>query len=710
MPSIAPARPAAGPTTAEPSLDLLDLSVIIVNYNVRAFLEQALSSVERACEGLVAEVFVVDNNSVDGSVEMVRERFPDVEVIANETNVGFGRANNQAIRRARGRYLLILNPDTIVQEDTFHTLVRFMEAHPDAGALGCKILNPDGTFAPESRRTFPMPAVAFYRVTGLSRLFPRSRIFGRYNLTYLPQDEVTEVDALSGSCMLVRRAALYVSHARAETLRADGLDPARQAPAGGDGLAAGFDGAGLFDEDFFMYGEDLDWCYRIQEAGWRIYYTPETQIIHYKGECTKQGELRYVRLFYGAMLQFTDKHFHGRYSRLFAHLLRVGIVLRAGLSVIGNTLRRWQDPILELLVVLALMARAGAFSAARAGKTFAPLFYQAVVPAYALLTIGCIAAVGGYRRYRRRIRPALTGVGAAFLIVAAASFLFKDIAFSRAAVRRGFGASAGALAGLRRLRRDRRRGPKRALLVGRDAEVRRLQGQLLRRPGATFRLVGYVPPEEELADRPVRSGGVPRLGARRQLRDLVRVRRIDEVVFAAADMSNQTMFHLIQQLRDLPVQFKILANEGDHIIGKASIEDLTTLSLIEAEATLRGLRSPLARRVFEVPMALLGLLLHLPVVAVDRLGGGARPGWRRLRAATAQAADVLLGARALVGYDPDGPARPPEEWGLKPGVFSITEVRAGGDADAEEAYWFYAEHQSALLDLDLIVRALRSAA
>ncbi|MEO1477833.1 MAG: glycosyltransferase family 2 protein, partial [Bacteroidota bacterium] len=175
--------------------DTLDVSVVIVNYNVRGFLEQALSSVQRAVRSLRAEVFVVDNNSVDGSVAMVRERFPDVHVIANRENVGFARANNQAIREARGRYLFILNPDTLVQEDTLDRMVAFMDAHPDAGAVGCRILNPDGTFAPESRRAFPTPSVAFYRMTGLARLFPHSPTFGRYNLTYLPKDEVCEVDA-----------------------------------------------------------------------------------------------------------------------------------------------------------------------------------------------------------------------------------------------------------------------------------------------------------------------------------------------------------------------------------------------------------------------------------------------------------------------------------------------------------------------------------
>src|SRR6056297_2802194 len=182
--------PSPLPPPTQPAVDVVDVSVIVVNYNVREFLEQALDSVERASAGLSIETFVVDNNSVDGSAAMVRERFPDAQVIANEENVGFGRANNQAIQQACGRYLLILNPDTLLQEDTLRTFVDFMDAQPDAGAAGCRILNPDGTFAPESRRAFPTPSVALYRMTGLSRLFPHSKTFGRYNLTYLPIDEV----------------------------------------------------------------------------------------------------------------------------------------------------------------------------------------------------------------------------------------------------------------------------------------------------------------------------------------------------------------------------------------------------------------------------------------------------------------------------------------------------------------------------------------
>ncbi|MEM6328269.1 MAG: glycosyltransferase family 2 protein, partial [Bacteroidota bacterium] len=357
----------------------VDVSVVIVTYNVREFLEQALESVERASAGLTVETWVVDNDSADGTAEMVRQRFPDVHYVLNEENVGFATANNQALRQMNGRYALVLNPDTILQEDTLRELVAFMDAHPDTGAAGCRILNPDGTFAPESRRAFPTPAVAFYRLTGLSRLFPHSPTVGRYNLTYLPQDEVCEVDALSGSCMMVRREAILDETSETDATEAVAPHHTRTA-------------AGLLDEAFFMYGEDLDWCYRIQQAGWAIRYTPATQIVHYKGESTKKGDLRYVRLFYGAMLRFVEKHLtsdgHSVIGRaasvLLAMGIRAGIVARAGMAAVARVSRAIAPLVLDgTLGWMALAAAALAWSLPR-GFTFDAPFYILVLPLYAL--------------------------------------------------------------------------------------------------------------------------------------------------------------------------------------------------------------------------------------------------------------------------------------------------------------------------------------
>ncbi|MBK6837941.1 MAG: glycosyltransferase family 2 protein [Bacteroidetes bacterium] len=263
----------------------MKLSVVIVNYNVKYFLEQCLHSVQKAAGGIETEIWVVDNNSVDGSVEMVREKFPSVKIIANTDNKGFSKANNQAIHLSTGDYVLLLNPDTVVEEDTFRKMLQFMDAHPDAGGLGVKMIDGTGKFLPESKRGLPTPTVAFYKIFGLSALFPKSKTFGKYHLGYLDQNAINPVDVLAGAFMLIRKDVLQK--------------------------------IGLLDEDFFMYGEDIDLSYRITKAGYKNYYFPDARIIHYKGESTKKSSVNYVFVFYNAMIIFAKKHFSKSNASLF---------------------------------------------------------------------------------------------------------------------------------------------------------------------------------------------------------------------------------------------------------------------------------------------------------------------------------------------------------------------------------------------------------
>ena len=281
------------------------LSVIIVNYNVKYYLEQCLESVRRASRGLQVEVFVVDNLSTDGSVSYLEERFPEVHFIANQENVGFARANNQAIRLSTGRYVLLLNPDTIVVEDTFTDFISFMDAHPEAGGAGAYMLRYNGSFAPESRRALPTPFVSFCKMSGLAALFPKSRVFGRYYMQYLDEQQVNEIEIISGAFMWLRREAL--------------------------------DKAGLLDEDFFMYGEDIDLSYRILKSGYKNYFLP-SRMLHYKGESTEKSSYRYVYTFYEAMRLFFRKHY-AHYSFLVSLPINLAIWARSFMAYLGNQLR-----------------------------------------------------------------------------------------------------------------------------------------------------------------------------------------------------------------------------------------------------------------------------------------------------------------------------------------------------------------------------------
>lgn len=665
------------PSKDAPVHDHPDVSVIIVNYNVKEFLQQALQSVEKASETLATEVFVVDNDSADGSVDMVRAKFPTVRVIANDHNAGFARANNQAIRLATGRYLLILNPDTIVSEDTLTTLVAFMDAHPDAGAAGCRILNPDGAFARESRRAFPTPSVAFFRMTGLSRLFPGSRLFGRYNLTYLPVNETAEVDALSGSCMMVRHSAIV------------GCGEAPRQPMVNGKPRPFREGAGLMDEDFFMYGEDLDWCCRIQKAGWKIYYTPDTHIIHYKGASTKKSELRYVRLFYGAMMRFAEKHLDDGYPRPVLWMLRFAVVGHGALAALHTALRRLAPLLLDVALVWAVVMGLGELRAAQSGASFPDLFYWLIAPGFALIAAIAIAMLGGYRGHRRRLGPVWIGVGASFLLLAATSFFVKEIAFSRAIVLASFPGSALVLSAVRLLRRLRRRGLRRTLFVGDAEEMTRLPSVLRQREREHFELVGYVSQED--------SAPTPRLGGLHHLRDLVLLRGIDDVVFGASGLSNQVIFTLMQRLRGLPARTHILPER-------------TGARLLFAEDILGAPRSPEARRVFDVMIAILAGVTN-PFIALLARGRHERSFFRLLAERTSQWRHVMAGRRTLVGYHTEDGFLPPPEWQLEPGVFAITETRARrlrmAPQEAERAYWYYVRNQSAFLDWMIVVQSIR---
>jgi GT2 family glycosyltransferase len=271
------------------------VSIVVVNYNVKYFLEQCLLSVQKAVNGMDAEVFVVDNHSEDGSVEYLSPKFPDVVFIANDRNPGFAIANNQAIKQCKGEYVLLLNPDTIIGEESIRTLCFFMDEHPEAGGVGVKMIDGHGVFLPESKRSFPSPWVSFCKLFGLGRLSPKSKVFARYSLLYLSPDKQHKVDVLAGAFMLLRHEAL--------------------------------DKTGLLDESFFMYGEDIDLSYRLTLEGYTNYYVPE-RILHYKGESTKRGDSRFIKSFYGAMLIFYKKYYP-RSGRLVSFFIRLAIRLKA---------------------------------------------------------------------------------------------------------------------------------------------------------------------------------------------------------------------------------------------------------------------------------------------------------------------------------------------------------------------------------------------
>lgn len=286
----------------------MDLSIIIVNYNTCQITSDAIRSIFKSHTSYTYEVIVVDNHSTDDSVETISKYFPNVSLIRNPENIGFARANNQAIRVAKSKYILLLNSDTVIKPDTLQVMVSFMNQHPKAGASGCKVVLPDGNLDRACRRGFPTPSASFYYLTGLAHLFPKNPRFNQYQLTHLDPDQSYPVDCLVGAFMLVRREV--------------------------------FEQIGLLDEDFFMYGEDVDWCFRIKQGGWDIIYYPKTSIIHYKGASSRRKPYKIVYEFHRAMYLFHRKHFQKKYPMIVNGLVYSGIFLKLLLELIKNAGKR----------------------------------------------------------------------------------------------------------------------------------------------------------------------------------------------------------------------------------------------------------------------------------------------------------------------------------------------------------------------------------
>lgn len=286
----------------------MKLSIVIVNYNVKFFLEQCLCSVKHAIELIDAEVLVIDNCSTDNSINYLQNKFEWVKFIPNKTNEGFAKANNSALKQCSGDYILFLNPDTILPEDILKNCINFFEQNNNTGAIGVRMIDGSGNFLPESKRAFPNAMVSFFKLCGFADVFPKSKIFNKYALGFLPEKETHEVDVLCGAFFMAKRNIL-------EQL-------------------------GGFDEAFFMYGEDIDLSYRIQKSGYRICYLGSETIIHFKGESARKGNLNYVRIFYQAMSVFVKKHYTGSNARLMNMFLQIGIYVRAGISLVASPFRR----------------------------------------------------------------------------------------------------------------------------------------------------------------------------------------------------------------------------------------------------------------------------------------------------------------------------------------------------------------------------------
>lgn len=621
------------------------LSVVIVNYNVKYFLEQALRSVEKAIEGMDAEVWVVDNNSVDGSVAMVQEKFAWVKVMANKDNVGFSRANNQAIRQSKSDYVLLLNPDTVLQEDSLKKCVAFMDMRADVGALGVRMIDGKGKFLPESKRGLPSPAVALYKMTGLSGLFPKSRVFGRYHLKYLSEHETHEVDVLSGAFMMMRSSAL--------------------------------DQVGLLDEDYFMYGEDIDLSYRIMLGGYKNVYFADTTIIHYKGESTKRKSANYVKVFYNAMVLFAKKHYSSSMAGWFAFFIQMAIYLRAGLAFFARLAEQIWLPLLDFGLIVA-----GYVGIAKYWELYHKFvrgyypaeFYGVHVPLYALVAIFMVWITGGYDRMTVARRLFRGGVVGAIVLFAMYAFFPQDWHFSRAILALGSAWALGVFFITRGLAQALKLGGvqfdhggrRKVVLVGGTEECERIE-RLLKLGRVNHEILGWVSARGESSHE--------FLGGLDQLSEVLAIYQPDLVIFSGKDVpSTDIMTHMID-FQSLPVQVKIAPERGETIIGSDSKNQPGELFTLEVDYHLAQQHHLRNKRVLDLIVCVWVMVFCWILVWGSRGRNLLKHGLR-----------VLVGRETWVGYRPENLSLKLPK--IKPCVLDVSQPYAGTgfENDAALAY------------------------
>ncbi len=603
---LLPNSMASSPTSNAERLYPLDLSIVIVNYNVRDYLFHCLQSLRKALEHRLAsghplrgEIIVVDNCSHDGSVEYLQPYFPEVNFIAVPTNLGFGKANNLGFEQARGRYILCLNPDTLVGEESLAVMIDYMDSHPQVGASGCKLLNADGSFQLACRRGFPSPWASFTKLSGLQSLFPRSPLFGQYNQTFRSENETYAVDALMGAFMLMRHEVLEQTHG--------------------------------FDPDFFMYGEDLDLCYRIKSAGWEIHYVHTTSVIHYKGESTRRSNLREVKVFYEAMEIFARKHFAE--SRFFLILLHLGILLRSFIAYIERYRRTVMMIAFDTIsVCTALMIAQYIWK--HAWFAFPEYAYPTVFIVAPMVSTLSLLMAGEYSSAQPpSVRRAFSGLMICFFVLSSLTYFFKSFAFSRGVVLMTIGISV-ILTALTRLLLSARgqygsAGRKRIAFVGAnpatlaimealrlqatDALLASTQSEEFSPTTSEIEFVGILAaPHDDTSCIPADVvEHVPIIGGAEFLTSLASGYDIDEMIITDHTLPRSTYLQWIAAVSGT-TQYRF-ADKYDDIVA-ARIEDRFSGMGAIQQYNILLVQNRFVKRCFDIVIALLLLSIGIPVI------------------------------------------------------------------------------------------------
>ena len=653
----------------------MDISIIIVNYNVKEFVLNLLDSLDKATKTLRSEIIIIDNASDDGSQDVIKQKYPSVRLIENKKNVGFGAANNQGMQMASGKYFVLINPDTIVREDTFTTLINFFEKHDDTGMAGCKVLNPDGSLQLPCRRGFPGPWTSFTKIVGLGKLFPKSKLFARYNLTFLDENETYEVDAISGSFMMLRREVF--------------------------GITKGF------DPQFFMYGEDLDLCYRTQRAGYKVFYVHETEIIHYKGESTKRSSLDETRVFYEAMHLFVKKHFSS--SFLVEMILQMAIVMRKLVAFANLYKFMIVAFVIDFLFGISAFLFAESIYSNERWIGFPDFVkpYIYIIPSFLVVFISFIG--GAYRKAGFSVLRSLISLVLSIVLITSMTFFLKQFAFSRAVVLiaavfmfiiyMGWRIIAKSVFRIGLSQNERR---SRTLVVGTGENALKLAKKLKASLTSLHQIIGMIGKSSKELGISIDNFAV--VGSLENMKKVIIENKIDKVIFASEELSFNQMFSVVSSCQGVNVDFLVAGNETDYLVGKSSVSMLDNIPLLKVYYNISSSAYKFSKFVFDFSLSVAILLFVYPFVAVGKLLGIAKGGFSKFIFSVPK---IMTGKLSFVG--PENNSYYEGLYLGKKGITGLWFIENIDRNDNEEKIKldiFYAKNQNVWLDIEIISRTL----
>jgi len=650
-----------------------DLSIIVVNYNVKEFILNLLDSIDKCSPEITREIIVVDNNSDDGSVEAIQKLRPDVKLIANKSNLGFGKANNQGLEISRGKFILLLNPDTIVKEDTFRLMIKKFESKSELGMAGCKVLNPNGTLQLACRRSFPGPWISFTKVTGLSKMFPKSKLFARYNLTYKNENESCEVDAISGCFMFIKRGV--------------------------------YEKIGGFDPVFFMYGEDLDLCYRVQQSGYRVYYFHDTEIIHYKGESTRRSSIDETKVFYQAMNLFVKKHFSS--SILVSIILQLAIFARKILAflnvyrlILVSVIADFAIMNIALVVAENIWNKPGWYGFPSEIK---PMVY--LIPASLQTLVSSLSGV--YKKKSMSVLKSMVALILGFLILTSLTFFFKQFAFSRFVALLTYVIAGGLFISWRILFKlvfkiglAFSSEKKKTLIVGTNKSGLKISIKLNNSLHHLYQVIGFIDETRKSIGQKI--GDFEVVGSIENIHKIVEEKKVEKVIFSAGQLSFDKMFTIVSKLQGKNIEFQVAGSNQDFLVGKSNVTMLENIPLLDLNYNISKPAHKITKRFFDLSLST-GLLLLFPLFYFFVKLIWEKPDLLKM---IKNIPSVFTGEKSFVG--PEVKENSNSLFLGKPGITGLwfLDHQESNKSEKEKLDIYYAKNQNIWFDIEILGRTI----